>query len=40
MVGKLFQTNRQEKKPGVAILKLDKIDFKTKGHKESLKGTE
>ena len=35
---KIFHTNRDEKKAGVAILISDKIDFKTKSMKRDKEG--
>ena len=35
---KIFHTNRDQKKAGVAILTLDKIDFKTKAGKRNKEG--
>ena len=35
---KLFHANRDQKKAGVAILKSDKIDFKTKAVKRDKEG--
>ena len=35
---KIFHTNRDQKKPGVAILISDKIDFKTKAVKRDKEG--
>ena len=35
---KLFHTNRDQKKAGVAILRSDKIDFKTKVVKRDKEG--
>ena len=35
---KIFHTNRDQKKPGVAILISDKIDFKIKAVKRNKKG--
>ena len=35
---KLFHANRNDKKAGVAILILDKIDFKTKAIKKDKEG--
>ena len=35
---KLFHANRDQKKAGVAILKSDKIDFKTKAEKRDKEG--
>ena len=35
---KIFHTNRDQKKAGVAILISDKIDFKTKAVKRDKKG--
>ena len=36
---KIFYTNRDQKKAGIAILISDKIDFKTKSVKETKKDT-
>ena len=36
---KIFHTNRDQKKAGIAILISDKIDFKTKAVKETKKVT-
>ena len=34
----IFHTNRDQKKPGIAILISDKIDFKTKAVKRDKEG--